>query len=101
MTDPSGATEAAVKALSLENVQDDFVDPWNVESTSDTGVDYDKLISKIPKMCICIDDDILALPFNRPIWQLESGQRFDRAIRTNHRTPGSSLNPQRNLLLAS
>jgi hypothetical protein len=25
---------------------DDFVDPWNVVSTSDTGVDYDKLISE-------------------------------------------------------
>lgn len=24
---------------------DDFVDPWNVESKSDAGVDYDKLIS--------------------------------------------------------
>lgn len=24
---------------------DDFVDPWNVVSNSDTGVDYDKLIS--------------------------------------------------------
>lgn len=26
---------------------DDFVDPWNVESKSDSGVDYDKLISKL------------------------------------------------------
>lgn len=25
---------------------EDFVDPWNVESKSDAGVDYDKLISK-------------------------------------------------------
>ena len=25
---------------------DDFVDPWNVESKSDKGIDYDKLISK-------------------------------------------------------
>lgn len=24
----------------------DVVDPWNVTSTSETGVDYDKLISK-------------------------------------------------------
>lgn len=24
---------------------DDFVDPWNVVSKSDAGVDYDKLIS--------------------------------------------------------
>lgn len=26
---------------------DDFVDPWNVESKSDAGVDYDKLISML------------------------------------------------------
>ena len=25
---------------------DDFVDPWNVVSNSEKGVDYDKLISK-------------------------------------------------------
>lgn len=28
------------------NVDDDLVDPWNVVSKSDAGVDYDKLISK-------------------------------------------------------
>lgn len=27
-----------------ENI--DFVDPWNVTSTSESGIDYDKLISK-------------------------------------------------------
>lgn len=39
-------TETAVEALTLNSVEkdDDFVDPWNVESKSDTGVDYDKLI---------------------------------------------------------
>lgn len=26
--------------------EDDFVDPWNVTSKNDAGVDYDKLISK-------------------------------------------------------
>lgn len=25
---------------------DDIVDPWNVQSKSETGIDYDKLISK-------------------------------------------------------
>lgn len=38
-------TEAAVDALNLKEA-DDFVDPWNVESQSDTGIDYDKLISE-------------------------------------------------------
>lgn len=40
----SSATETAVEALSLEDNKEDFVDPWNVESQSDTGIDYDKLI---------------------------------------------------------
>lgn len=40
------STENAIDALSLEVDQDDFVDPWNVESKSDAGVDYDKLISE-------------------------------------------------------
>lgn len=26
--------------------EDDVVNPWNVESKSNTGIDYDKLISK-------------------------------------------------------
>ena len=29
------------------DAQEDFVDPWNVTSSSDAGVDYDKLISNI------------------------------------------------------
>lgn len=39
-------TEAAVDALTLDSTEkdEDFVDPWNVESKSDTGIDYDKLI---------------------------------------------------------
>ncbi len=27
-------------------VEEDFVDPWNVASKSETGIDYDKLIRK-------------------------------------------------------
>jgi hypothetical protein len=27
-----------------ENVEEDVVDPWNVASTTNTGVNYDKLI---------------------------------------------------------
>jgi hypothetical protein len=29
----------------VENDDEDFVDPWNVESKSAKGIDYDKLIS--------------------------------------------------------
>lgn len=39
-------TETAIDALNLEEKKDDFVDPWNVQSNSDTGIDYDKLIRK-------------------------------------------------------
>ena len=28
-----------------EEKEEDFVDPWNVTSQADTGIDYDKLIS--------------------------------------------------------
>lgn len=28
------------------NEDDDFVDPWTVAGKSETGIDYDKLISK-------------------------------------------------------
>lgn len=52
--------EVAVEALSLngpedrtpstpaseaKEIENDFVDPWNVASKNETGVDYDKLIS--------------------------------------------------------
>lgn len=42
------AVEAGVANIDIANTEqdDDFVDPWNVASTSDTGVDYDKLISR-------------------------------------------------------
>ena len=37
-------TSSAEKDLKTLNIQEDVVDPWNVTSTSETGVDYDKLI---------------------------------------------------------
>lgn len=47
----SGEAETVPVAAAIENLaianegNDDFVDPWNVASASDTGIDYDKLIS--------------------------------------------------------
>lgn len=39
--------EAKMSDLKVEETQeDDFVDPWNVASKSETGIDYDKLIRK-------------------------------------------------------
>lgn len=35
----------ASEAKEVEDTED-FVDPWNVASKSETGVDYDKLISE-------------------------------------------------------
>lgn len=35
----------ASEAKEIED-NDDFVDPWNVASKNETGVDYDKLISE-------------------------------------------------------
>lgn len=43
--DNNTAAETAIDALKLEE-NDDFVDPWSVQSQSDTGIDYDKLIRK-------------------------------------------------------
>lgn len=40
------STETAIDALTL-NDSADLVDPWNVESHSDAGIDYDKLISEL------------------------------------------------------
>lgn len=41
--------EATIDNLTITNDDNgaDFVDPWNVASSSDTGVDYEKLISTI------------------------------------------------------
>lgn len=44
-TDNNTAAVPSIDALKLEE-KEDFVDPWNVESQSDTGIDYDKLIRK-------------------------------------------------------
>ncbi len=56
-TEASHGPADDVKAYKLDDVEeakqaeeqddDDFVDPWKVESKSAKGVDYDKLISKL------------------------------------------------------
>merc|ERR1712018_151932 len=45
-----------------EQEEDDFVDPWNVTSQSDTGIDYDKLIRKFGSSKI---DDVLIQRFEK------------------------------------
>lgn len=41
-----GEVADAIEAIVAEN-EEDVVNPWNVTSTNDTGIDYDKLISII------------------------------------------------------
>jgi hypothetical protein len=51
VTDSMQALDLTTKASAAPAVDgapetDDFVDPWNVVSNSEKGIDYDKLISK-------------------------------------------------------
>ena len=41
----AGVPTAEVSSLTVEG--EDFVDPWTVQTSSATGIDYDKLIRKI------------------------------------------------------
>ena len=57
------AVEKKMDDLSVQNEtknpdqeEDDFVDPWNVSSKSDKGIDYDKLIRRFGSSKI---DDVL------------------------------------------
>lgn len=63
MTENEKVAEA-VEAITLNGVEtdDDFVDPWNVTSKSDTGIDYDKLIKRFGSSKI---DDALIEKFEK------------------------------------
>ncbi|XP_055851739.1 tryptophan--tRNA ligase, cytoplasmic [Episyrphus balteatus] len=63
MTEVEKVAEA-VEAITLNGVEadDDFVDPWNVTSKSDTGIDYDKLIKRFGSSKI---DDALIEKFEK------------------------------------
>lgn len=41
-----------VKVKESGDADEDFVDPWNVVSKSNTGIDYDKLISMNDAICL-------------------------------------------------
>ena len=53
--------ETATPAVD-EQLQEDIVDPWNVQSASDKGIDYDKLIVRFGVSKI---DDALIERFRR------------------------------------
>lgn len=44
--EPSGGDTAAAATAETASTKEDVVDPWNVTSNSETGIDYDKLIGK-------------------------------------------------------
>lgn len=70
------------------SVEEDFVDPWTVTSTSDTGVDYDKLIKRFG--CSHIDDALiqrLAKVAGKPVHPL-----IRRGIFFSHRDLHTVLN---------
>jgi hypothetical protein len=46
MAEDKVAEELSEVKLTEAGADDDVVDPWNVTSKSDTGIDYDKLISE-------------------------------------------------------
>lgn len=62
---PASTVTAAAEAA------EDFVDPWNVTSSSEKGIDYEKLISKSYwKFCKAIL--VFTLLFvNREVWQFQ------------------------------
>ena len=72
MSDPVEAAsgDIAKVVISGESTESDFVDPWNVTSESDTGVDYDKLISKSDLNLDAIYNTFFTLLLFRKVWFL-------------------------------
>lgn len=104
LADEKTPTEAGVEALTLNSVEqdDDFVDPWNVESKSDTGVDYDKLIREW-KYCVRTNQHRISCNFinYRTFRQLQSGWCNNWASWESNREAGAPFHSTGNLLLAS
>lgn len=46
MTEETNDIEKKVENMTTKNLEEDVVNPWEVASSSDKGVDYDKLISR-------------------------------------------------------
>ena len=49
-----GLASALAGELAVEEEGEDVVDPWTVESASEKGVDYDKLISRFSRVLIFV-----------------------------------------------
>lgn len=87
MSDPVAEVAETVQALDLTNKPDenhsnteDFVDPWNVVSTSQTGIDYDKLISKSCNVTFVILP-VKLQPYNyREVWLFKNRLFPDREV---------------------
>lgn len=59
-----------VNNFDANDEEDDVVDPWNVVSKSETGIDYDKLISEPFELLNATSDTLCVL--SRKIWFLEN-----------------------------
>ena len=55
--EPATNSEPQTNAKKEEEEQEDIVDPWTVSSSSDKGVDYEKLIKKFG--CSSIDEELI------------------------------------------
>lgn len=56
MTEVSNDIEKGVESMSTTEKAEDVVNPWEVASSSEKGVDYDKLISKSPPFTDSVSD---------------------------------------------
>lgn len=73
MPETTEQLESSVADLNVADGEGDVVDPWNVTSTSEAGVDYDKLISK-PNFVILLLKHFkyIFYPYHRTFWLVQN-----------------------------
>ncbi|CAH0747414.1 unnamed protein product [Bemisia tabaci] len=88
MGDNLNVSDLKIEDTGTDDTEGDVVDPWNVTSSSNTGVDYDKLIARFGSSKI---DDVLLARFEKvtgkPVHHL-----LRRGIFFSHRDMHSILN---------
>lgn len=118
MTDDSSSKLSELKVADSASAatkpeDEDVVDPWNVASTADTGVNYDKLIGIENRFQNCVlfiflfvlNVMMMMMIFHSnqtsSIWIVENRRRALEAYGANRRPTIASLYPTRNILLSS
>lgn len=93
--------QEVIQATGDLNLQEDtdIVNPWEVTSKNDEGIDYDKLISKSKKPTHFHHP--LTFLISREIWLSKSRRWSHRKIRESHRQKSSSFYSTWNFFLAS